>query len=71
MLAERHRREREEIETGHRVEEERTRLRQDKIFKAIVNVHQETVDSYLEDIILGAQSAAADELARQEIRAKV
>lgn len=36
----------------------------------MVGVHEESVDTFLEDILLGAQSAAADEVAREEIRVK-
>ncbi|KAJ4933042.1 hypothetical protein JOQ06_029879 [Pogonophryne albipinna] len=38
------------------------------IFRQVVQVHQETVDLYLEDIILGTLEQTADEQAREEIR---
>lgn len=34
----------------------------------VVQVHQETVDLYFEDIILGTLEKTADEQAREEIR---
>lgn len=34
----------------------------------VVQVHQETVDLYLEDIILGTLEGTADQQAREEIR---
>lgn len=34
----------------------------------VVQVHQETVDLYLEDIILGTLEQTADQQAREEIR---
>lgn len=37
----------------------------------VVHIHQETVDLYLEDIILETVERTADEQAREEIRRKV
>lgn len=37
----------------------------------VVQIHQETVDLYLEDIILETVERTADEQAREEIRRKV
>ncbi|XP_067849117.1 cilia- and flagella-associated protein 91 [Heptranchias perlo] len=68
MLAERRRRIREAEESGLRQVEERRRREEDEIFKQVVNVHQITVDSYLEDILLKSMQDTAEELARQEIR---
>ena len=36
----------------------------------MVHVHQESVDMYLEDIILGTLEQAADQQAREEIHKK-
>uniref|UniRef100_A0A8K9VEC3 Cilia- and flagella-associated protein 91 n=1 Tax=Oncorhynchus mykiss TaxID=8022 RepID=A0A8K9VEC3_ONCMY len=66
LLAERDRRLREAEESGRRQMEERRRREEDEIFKQVV--HQETVDLYLEDIILGTLDQTADQQARQEIR---
>lgn len=33
-----------------------------------MNIHQGTVDSYLEDVILNSMEATADEQAREEIQ---
>uniref|UniRef100_A0A8C7FLI2 Cilia- and flagella-associated protein 91 n=1 Tax=Oncorhynchus kisutch TaxID=8019 RepID=A0A8C7FLI2_ONCKI len=68
LLAERDRRLREAEESGRRQMEERRRREEDEIFKQVMRVHQETVDLYLEDIILGTLDQTADQQARQEIR---
>ncbi|XP_002131776.2 cilia- and flagella-associated protein 91-like [Ciona intestinalis] len=68
MLAERRRRIREAEESGRRQVEERRRREEDEIFKQLMKVHQSTVDTYLEDIIITAVDKTADEQARQEIR---
>ncbi|KAI4805531.1 hypothetical protein KUCAC02_010136 [Chaenocephalus aceratus] len=68
LLAERDRRMREAEESGRRQVEERRRREEDEIFRQVVQVHQETVDLYLEDIILGTLEQTADEQAREEIR---
>ena len=70
MLAERRRRIREAEESGRRQVEERRRREEDEIFKQIVKVHQSTVDTYLEDIILSAVDSTADEQARAEVKEK-
>ncbi|XP_075053579.1 cilia- and flagella-associated protein 91 isoform X2 [Mixophyes fleayi] len=67
MLAERHRRIREAEESGRRQVEERRRREEDEIFRQVVNIHQSTVDSYLEDIILRTTAHTAEEQAREEI----
>lgn len=68
MLAERERRIREAEESGRRQVEERRRREEDEIFKQMVKVHQTTVDTYLEDIILSATDKTADDQARKEIK---
>lgn len=68
MLAERQRRIREAEESGRRQLEERRRREEDEIFKQVVKVHQSTVDTYLEDIIMGAIDKTAEEQARKEIQ---
>ncbi|XP_044072732.1 cilia- and flagella-associated protein 91 [Siniperca chuatsi] len=70
LLAERDRRLREAEESGRRQVEERRRREEDEIFRQVVQVHQETVDLYLEDIILGTLEQTADQQAREEIRRK-
>ncbi|KAJ8352862.1 hypothetical protein SKAU_G00243380 [Synaphobranchus kaupii] len=67
LLAERDRRMREAQESGRRQVEERRRREEDQIFRQVVEVHQATVDLYLEDVILGAIEKTADEQAREEI----
>lgn len=68
MLAERDRRLREAAEAGRRQLEERRRREEDEIFKQVISVHQRTVDTYLEDIILNGTDATADRQAREEIQ---
>uniref|UniRef100_UPI003AABEBDA cilia- and flagella-associated protein 91 isoform X2 n=1 Tax=Centroberyx gerrardi TaxID=166262 RepID=UPI003AABEBDA len=68
LLAERERRLREAEESGRRQVEQRRRREQDEIFRQVVQVHQDTVDLYLEDIILGTVEQTADQQAREEIR---
>lgn len=75
MLAERQRRMNEAKESGLRQREERLRRTQDEIFKQvskslafsslitnmqIIRVHQGSVDTYLEDIILQSIERTAD-----------
>lgn len=68
MLADRTRRMREAEESGRRQVEEQRRRVNDEIFRQMVRVHGESVDSYLEAIIIGATDAVADDLARSEVR---
>ncbi|KAM6978410.1 cilia- and flagella-associated protein 91 [Tautogolabrus adspersus] len=68
LLAERDRRLREAEESGRRQLEERRRREEDEIFRQVVQVHQETLDLYLEDIILETVEQTADQQAREEIR---
>ncbi|EDO40940.1 predicted protein [Nematostella vectensis] len=68
MLAERQRRIREAEESGRRQVEERRRREEDEIFKQVVKVHQNTVDTYLEDVIMGAIEVTAEDQARKEIQ---
>ncbi|TNN59291.1 Protein MAATS1 [Liparis tanakae] len=67
LLAERDRRLREAEESGRRQIEERRRREEDEIFRQVVQVHQETVDLYLEDIVLETLEQKADKQAREEI----
>ncbi|KAM6934028.1 cilia- and flagella-associated protein 91 [Xenentodon cancila] len=67
LLAERERHRREAEESGRRQVEERRRREEDEIFRQVVQVHQESVDMYLEDIILGTLHQVADQQAREEI----
>uniref|UniRef100_A0A671W4K8 Cilia- and flagella-associated protein 91 n=1 Tax=Sparus aurata TaxID=8175 RepID=A0A671W4K8_SPAAU len=68
LLAERERRLREAEESGRRQVEECRRREEDEIFRQVVQVHQETVDLYLEDVILETLEQTADQQAREEIR---
>eukprot|EP00164_Ancoracysta_twista_P001148 GFYU01001505.1.p1 GENE.GFYU01001505.1~~GFYU01001505.1.p1 ORF type:complete len:173 (-),score=75.17 GFYU01001505.1:50-568(-) len=66
-LAERKRRMREAEEAGQRQLEERIRQAEDEQFRQIMGVHQETVDSFLEEIITGSVTTAAKQQALQEV----
>jgi len=68
MLAERRRRLREAEEAGRRQTEERRRREEDEIFKQIVKIHQQTVDTYLEDIIMESVNDTAAEQARVDVQ---
>ncbi|XP_070549252.1 cilia- and flagella-associated protein 91-like [Ptychodera flava] len=68
MLAERQRRIREAEESGRRQLEERRRREEDEIFKQVVKVHQNSVNTYLEDIIMMSVDYTADTQARAEIQ---
>ncbi|XP_051259441.1 cilia- and flagella-associated protein 91 [Dicentrarchus labrax] len=68
LLAERDRRLREAEESGRRQVEEHRRREEDEIFRQVVQVQQETVDLYLEDIILGTLEQTSNQQAREEIR---
>lgn len=70
MLAERERRLREAEESGRRQVEERRRREEDEIFKQVIGVHQETVEGYLTNIIIGAVDATVEEQARREVEEK-
>uniref|UniRef100_A0A1A7X089 Cilia- and flagella-associated protein 91 n=1 Tax=Iconisemion striatum TaxID=60296 RepID=A0A1A7X089_9TELE len=70
LLAERQRRRREAEEHGRRQQEERRCQEEDEIFRQVVQVHQETVDMYLEDIILENLEWMEDKQAREEIQEK-
>lgn len=67
MLAERQRRMREAEESGRRQVEQRRLQQEDQIFMEVIKVHQSTVTSYLEDIILNTEESTAEEQARAEI----
>ncbi|XP_033842295.2 cilia- and flagella-associated protein 91 [Periophthalmus magnuspinnatus] len=67
LLAERDRRVREAEESRRRQVEERRRQEEDDIFRQVVQINQESVDLYLEDIILATTETLADEQARKEI----
>ncbi|KAG7259223.1 hypothetical protein CRUP_004224, partial [Coryphaenoides rupestris] len=68
LLAERERRRREAEESGRRQVEERRRREEEEIFRQVVQVHQATVDLYLEDVILASVEQTADRQAREEVR---
>ncbi|WAR04924.1 CFA91-like protein [Mya arenaria] len=67
MLAERQRRIREAEESGRRQVEERRRREEDEVFKQVIRVHQDTVDSYLTSIVIGSIDDTADAQARMEV----
>ncbi|KAJ9588344.1 hypothetical protein L9F63_018270 [Diploptera punctata] len=68
MLAERLRYKREAAEAGRRQVEERRRREHDEIFKQLVKVHQDTVDMYLEDLVMESMDWVAEAEARHHVR---
>ncbi|NWI89823.1 CFA91 protein, partial [Pitta sordida] len=72
MLAERQRRMREAEEGGRRQEEERRRQEEDEIFRQAREGDYwgcgQTIDTYLEDIILSSMERTAEEQAREEVQ---
>ncbi|XP_046401003.1 cilia- and flagella-associated protein 91-like isoform X2 [Ischnura elegans] len=68
LLAQRERNRREAEEAGRRQVEERRRREHDEFFKQVVKVHQETVDIYLEDIVLNAMEWVATAESRSYIK---
>ena len=68
MLAERERRMREAEESGRRQTEERRRRTEDEMIKQIMKVHQNTVDGYLQDVLMHSVQETADEKARERIQ---
>ncbi|KAK5665964.1 hypothetical protein QVD99_007584 [Batrachochytrium dendrobatidis] len=74
MLAERTRKIREAEESGKRQSEMQQREQEDEIFKQVMQVHQETVDTYLQDIVSENIGSTADQQARiqaQEYATKI
>merc|ERR1719353_2440623 len=69
-LAEKDRRLRQAQESGRRQAEERLRDREDKMFRQMMNVHQTTVDSYLEEVLTTTVDQAAKSRALTEARVK-
>ncbi|KAH9277266.1 hypothetical protein BASA83_000133 [Batrachochytrium salamandrivorans] len=68
MLAERTRRIREAEESGRRQMEMRRRGQEDEIFRQVMQVHQETVQTYLQDIVSGCVDTTANEQARAQVQ---
>jgi len=67
-LAERTRRAREMEELGKRQQELEIRAREDFLFAQTMNVHQQTIDSYLEDIVIESLSLTSSQKARAQVR---
>lgn len=56
------------VPPGMRDQELEYRKREDELFRQSMRVHQETVDTYLEDIILDSVDACSDAKARAAVR---
>lgn len=67
-LAERTRRMREAAESGMRQAEINHRKHQDAVFKQVMGVHHETVDIYLESIVLSAVETTSSIVSREQVR---
>jgi len=68
MLAERTRRMREAEESGQRQKEILRRKEDDEVFRQVMKIHQQTVDTYLEDILIDSVEFSAGVQARNEVR---
>ncbi|KAJ3371589.1 Cilia- and flagella-associated protein 91 [Allomyces arbusculus] len=68
MLVERTRRMREAQEAGKRQVELARRHEHDEVFRQVMHVHQETVDSFLEEIIAQGIQETAEMSARERVR---
>ncbi|XP_049832187.1 cilia- and flagella-associated protein 91-like isoform X1 [Schistocerca gregaria] len=68
LLAERERTLRECVEAERRQAEERRRREHDEVFKQLMKVNQDTVDTYLEDIILESMDWMPKSQAREYIK---
>ncbi|KAI9209223.1 solute carrier, TRAMD3 or PAT1-domain-containing protein [Polychytrium aggregatum] len=66
-LAERTRRMREAEESGLRQVEVKRQAEDDEVFRQVIKVHQETVDSYLEEIIIGGIEHVSSVQAREQV----
>ncbi|KAJ3039216.1 Cilia- and flagella-associated protein 91, partial [Rhizophlyctis rosea] len=66
LLAERTRRMREAEESGRRQAEIKRQKMEDEVFRQVMRVHQESVESYLEDLVgEGVERVSAGEARRQ------
>ncbi|KAL7751160.1 hypothetical protein RI367_003365 [Sorochytrium milnesiophthora] len=67
-LANRMRRMREAAESGQRQKELKKQEEEDALFKQVMKVHQQTVDSYLEDVFASSVESAASMVATNKVR---
>ncbi|XP_063229726.1 cilia- and flagella-associated protein 91-like isoform X1 [Bacillus rossius redtenbacheri] len=68
LMAERERHRREAAEAGRRQAEEARRREHDQMFAQVMKVQQDTVDLYLEDVILESVEWASEDSSRRYIR---
>ncbi|XP_022252794.1 cilia- and flagella-associated protein 91-like isoform X1 [Limulus polyphemus] len=66
IMAERERRMQEAQEAGQRQVEEWRRQQEDEIFKQLVKINEDTIDTYLENIIMDSAIATAEDEAQKE-----
>ncbi|KAJ3171779.1 Cilia- and flagella-associated protein 91 [Geranomyces variabilis] len=67
-LAERTRRMREAAESGTRQAELERRVVEDEVFRQVMGVHRESVQTFLEDVVAGVGERVAGFAARQRVR---
>ncbi|KAJ3159940.1 Cilia- and flagella-associated protein 91 [Geranomyces michiganensis] len=67
-LAERTRRMREAAESGTRQAELERRVVEDEVFRQVMGVHRESVQTFLEDVVAGVGERVAGKAARQKVR---
>ncbi|KAI5740609.1 hypothetical protein M8J76_005467 [Diaphorina citri] len=70
LLAERQRELREAIESGKRQKELERRKEFDEMFKQMIKIKQDTVDTYLENVIMDSVQCTSQEQARRLIQEK-
>mmetsp|Transcript_22409 Transcript_22409/g.50486 ORF Transcript_22409/g.50486 Transcript_22409/m.50486 type:complete len:638 (-) Transcript_22409:134-2047(-) len=70
MLAERQRSMREAEEKGKREEEERRRAKQDEMYRQVMQVHQGSIDTFLENILSDAIENTSSKQALMEANAR-
>ncbi|EKX55082.1 hypothetical protein GUITHDRAFT_160607 [Guillardia theta CCMP2712] len=70
MLAERQRTMREAEEKGKREEEERRRAKQDEMYRQVMQVHQGSIDTFLENILGDAIESTSSKQALMEANAR-
>lgn len=54
--------------TGRRQAELHRRNIEDEVFRQVMSIHQETVDSFLESVITGSVNRVASQQAREQVR---
>merc|ERR1711871_1442574 len=70
LLADRERRAREAEEAGRRQQEAALQAREDEMFKQVMDVHADSVQTYLQQIVSGAVDKVTDQRVSEEVTRK-